>query len=60
MLLQLPFDFPVKVLELGIAVRMVCPFQRLAVGLQTVPQIVKQSSHLLVAGLVPQSPQFVG
>ena len=60
MLLQLAFDFPIEVLELGIAVRMVRSFQSLAICLQTVPQIVKHSGHQLVAGLVSQSPQFFG
>ena len=59
MLLELAFDSAVEVLELGVAIRMVRSLQRLAVGLQTVPQIVQHPAHPLVAGSVSLPLQFL-
>jgi len=38
---QTPFNFPAEVLKLRIAVRVVRPFLRLAVGLQAVAQLMQ-------------------
>jgi len=57
--LELAFDFTIEVLKLGIAIRVVRSLQRLAVGLQTVSQIVEHPAHQLVTGLMPHLPQFL-
>ena len=49
---------PVDVVELRVAVRMLLAFQRLAVGLQAVAQLVQQPVHRPFADRVTGSGQF--
>jgi hypothetical protein len=55
---EAPLHLRIEKLELGIAVRMVGPRFGLAVGLQTVAQLVKQVGHHLVADAVVEALQF--
>src|ERR1017187_6582911 len=49
---QRPLHFAVEVFELGIAIRVAGAFGGLAVGLQTVPHLMEQVGHYLVADSV--------
>src|SRR5271157_3255208 len=56
---QIALHLAVEVLELGVAIRMAGSFLGLAIGLQTVPDLMQQLGHHAVTGAVPLPPQFL-
>src|SRR5262249_56876408 len=53
-------DLAVDVLELGVAVGVILPLLRLAVGLQVITELRQEARHRLMADVMPQGAEGLG